>query len=115
MDELIRAIEEDNLAQNAHEVGTYLFSGLQDLQKKYPAIGDVRGKGLMIGVEFVGEAKAPDAGLVGRLFEETKKEGLLIGKGGIYGNVVRIAPPLNVSKSQVDDFLRIFDESLGRC
>jgi len=111
----IQTIEEDNLAQNAYEVGGYLFSGLQELQKKYPSIGDIRGKGLMIGVEFVGEGKSPDAALVGKLFEETKKEGLLIGKGGLYGNVVRISPPLNVSKSQVDDFLRILDESLGRC
>ena len=69
----------------------------------------------MIGVEFVGDNKSPDAALVGKLFEETKKEGLLIGKGGLYGNVVRIAPPLNTSKSEVDDFLKIIDLSLARC
>lgn len=111
----IQTIEEENLAQNAHEVGGYLRSGLESLQEKYPCIGDIRGMGLMIGVEFVGENKTPDAALVGRLFEETKREGALIGKGGLYGNVVRIAPPLTISKSEVDDFLRVMDAALARC
>ncbi len=111
----IQVIEEEKLAQNAHEVGGYLREGLLDLQKKYPVIGDVRGMGLMQGVEFVGENKAPDAEFVGKLFEETKKDGLLIGKGGLYGNVVRIAPPLNISKSEIDEFLHVFDAAIGRC
>lgn len=108
----IQVIEEENLAQNAHEVGVYLRSGLEDLQKKYSSIGDIRGKGLMIGVEFVGDNKTPDAALVGKLFEETKKHGLLIGKGGLFGNVVRIAPPLNITKTEVDDFLQVMDAAL---
>lgn len=111
----IQVIEEENLAQNAHEVGAYLREGLLDLQEKYPSMGDVRGMGLMQAVEFVGDNKTPDAGIVGQLFEETKKEGLLIGKGGLYGNVVRISPPLNISKTEVDDFIRIIDTALGRC
>ena len=49
------------------------------------------------------------------LFEETKKEGLLIGKGGLYGNVVRISPPLNISKTEVEDFIGMLDAALGRC
>ncbi|MCF6237928.1 MAG: aspartate aminotransferase family protein [Candidatus Marinimicrobia bacterium] len=111
----IQVIEEENLAQNAYEIGLYLREGLKDLQQKYPSIGDIRGKGLMLGVEFVGEHKSPDAALVGKLFEETKKEGLLIGKGGLYGNVLRIAPPLNIGKSEAADFLRILDLALERC
>jgi len=111
----IQTIEEDNLAQNAHELGGYLRAGLENLQEKYPAIGDVRGMGLMQALEFVGENKTPDAALVGRLFEETKKEGVLIGKGGLYGNVVRISPPLNITKSEVDEFLRVMDAALARC
>ncbi|KAA3613807.1 MAG: aspartate aminotransferase family protein [Calditrichaeota bacterium] len=111
----IQVIEEEKLAQNAHEVGGYLREGLLDLQKKYPAMGDVRGMGLMQGVEFVGENKVPDAELVAKLFEETKKDGVLIGKGGLYGNVIRIAPPLTISKSEVDDFIRVLDAALGRC
>ena len=111
----IQTIEEENLAQNAYEVGGYLRDGLLELQKKYPSIGDVRGMGLMLGVEFVGDNKTPDPEIVVRLFEETKKEGVLIGKGGLYGNVIRIAPPLNISKTEVDDFIHVLDPALSRC
>jgi len=111
----IGTIEEENLTQNVYEMGNYMKDGLLDLQKKYPAMGDVRGMGLMIGIEFVGQNKSPEPGLVNRLFEETKKDGLLIGKGGIYGNVVRVSPPLNITKVEINDFLSIFDAALGRC
>jgi len=111
----IQVIEEEELAKNAHEVGLYLKEGLLNLQKKYPAIGDVRGKGLMLGCEFVKENKVPDPQIVVNLFEEMKKEKVLIGKGGLYGNVVRISPPLNVSTSEVDDFIKVMDRALERC
>lgn len=111
----IDVIEEEQLAKNSALVGQYLRDGLEDLQKKYSSIGDVRGMGLMQACEFVKENKVPDPGIVGRLFEEMKKEGVLIGKGGLYGNVVRISPPLIVSKSEVDDFLKTMDLCLERC
>ena len=111
----IQVIEEENLAQNAYEVGQYLREGLEDLQKKYPSIGDVRGMGLMQACEFVKEDKVPDSQIVGKLFEEMKNERVLIGKGGLYGNVIRISPPLTVSKSEVDDFIQAMDNSLSRC
>ncbi len=110
----IEFMEEENLAQNSEEVGNYLREGLEDLQKKYTSIGDVRG-GLMQACEFVKDNKVPDGELVGKLFEEMKKEKVLIGKGGLYGNVVRISPPLTVTKSEVDDFIKAMDASLGRC
>lgn len=110
----IEVIEEDNLAANAHEVGSYLKDALFDLQKKYPVIGDVRGMGLMLACEFVKEEKQPDPAIVVQLFEEMKKEGVLIGKGGLYGNVIRISPPLNISKTEVDDFLKAMNISLER-
>lgn len=111
----IEVIEEENLAENAYEVGRYLKDGLLDLQKKYPSIGDVRGMGLMLACEFVKEKKEPDSEIVIRLFEELKKIGVLIGKGGLYGNVVRISPALTVTKSQVDDFLLALDSALEKC
>jgi 4-aminobutyrate aminotransferase-like enzyme len=111
----IEVIEEENLAENSYIVGQNLKEGLEDLQKKYPSIGDVRGKGLMLACEFVKENKVPDSALVVKLFEEMKKERVLIGKGGLYGNVVRISPPLNVTKSEVDDFIQAMDNSLTRC
>ncbi|MFC2084990.1 aspartate aminotransferase family protein [Bacteroidota bacterium] len=111
----IEVIEEDGLTENADEVGKYLRAGLDDLQKKYSSIGEVRGMGLMQACEFVKENKAPDAGIVVNLFEEMKKLGVLIGKGGLYGNVIRISPSLNVTKNEVDDFIRAMDLSLEKC
>jgi 4-aminobutyrate aminotransferase len=110
----IQVIEEENLADNAYEVGNYLRDGLEDLKGKYTAIGDVRGMGLMQALEFVGDNKTPDPVAVKNLFEEMKKEKVLIGKGGLYGNVIRIAPPLNITKSEVSDFLKCLDNSLSR-
>lgn len=111
----IQVIEEENLAQNAHEMGLILRDGLNSLKEKYPSIGDVRGMGLMQAMEFVGENKTPDAVTVGKLFEEAKEQNVLIGKGGLHGNVVRIAPPLNISKTEIDEFIRVMDNALAKC
>ena len=111
----IQVIEEENLAQNAHEMGLILRDGLNSLKEKYPSIGDVRGMGLMQAMEFVGENKTPDAVTVGKLFEEAKEQNVLIGKGGLHGNVVRIAPPLNISKTEIDEFIRVMDSALAKC
>jgi len=111
----IEVIEEENLAENSYEVGKHLREGLEDLQKKFSSIGDVRGLGLMQACEFVKEGKEPDGILVGKLFEEMRKLGVLIGKGGLYGNVIRISPPLNVTKSEVDDFIQAMDIALEKC
>ncbi len=114
----IAVIERDGLVENASRTGRRLREGLEKLQRKHPRIvGDVRGMGLMQGVEFVkdetAQDRAPNAPALARLFEETKKRGLLIGKGGLYGNVARISPPLTVSAAEVDEALRVLDESLG--
>ncbi len=109
-------IDEENLAANAASVGSYLRAGLEDLQKKYPLIGDVRGMGLMQALELVTdrESKTPAPVETARLLEAAREEGLLIGKGGLYGNVIRISPPLNIRKSDVDEFLRLLDASLAK-
>jgi len=111
----IEVIEEEMLADNSREVGNYLRDGLEDLQNKYPSIGDVRGMGLMQACEFVKDNKEPDSEIVVKLFEEMKKANVLIGKGGLYGNVIRISPPLTVSKSEVDNFLTVLDTALENC
>jgi 4-aminobutyrate aminotransferase-like enzyme len=80
---------------------------------KYPIIGDVRGMGLMQGMELVGEKKKPDAESTKRLMELTKNHGLLLGKGGTYGNVVRVSPALNVNKDQIDHALKVLDQSFS--
>jgi 4-aminobutyrate aminotransferase-like enzyme len=110
----IQVIEEENLVENARVMGDRLRDGLEGLKQKYPVIGDVRGMGLMQAMELVGENKKPDTESLKRLFEATKQHGLLIGKGGLMGNCVRIAPPLNVNKDQVDHALKVLDQSFAQ-
>jgi len=110
----IKVIEEEDLVENARVMGTRLREGLEALKEKYPVIGDVRGMGLIQGLELVGENKQPDPDAARRLLELTKANGLLIGKGGLMGNVIRITPPLNVSKDQVDQALKALDGSFSR-
>jgi alanine-glyoxylate transaminase / (R)-3-amino-2-methylpropionate-pyruvate transaminase len=114
----IAVMEEIDVRKRAAEMGALLRAGLDGLKKKYPkTIGDVRGLGLMQGLELVADETAQDRTpapeKAARLFEETKARGLLIGKGGLYGNVIRISPPLIVSAGEVDDALKTLDESLA--
>jgi len=109
----IEVIEEENLVNNAQVVGNYLRERLEELKEKHPLVGDVRGMGLMQGVELVREGKEPAKQEILQVFEATKRRGLLIGKGGLYGNVIRIAPPLNTSRADVDEAIRILDEAFA--
>jgi len=109
-------IEQEHLLEHVETVGKYLKTGLLDLQKDFPIIGDVRGMGLMLGVEIVSDpkAKTPDPQTVVKIFEETRKEGLLIGKGGLDGNILRIAPPMTVSKAQIESALEMLRKAFQR-
>jgi len=109
---VLECIETEKLMENARVVGDYLKSGLDDLKKSRSIIGEVRGKGLMLGVEFAGEGKAPLPGETSRIIEEAKNNGLIVGKGGLYGNVVRIQPPMIISKENVDTCLKIFQGAI---
>jgi 4-aminobutyrate aminotransferase-like enzyme len=110
----LEVIEEENLVENARVMGNRLREGLDALKEKYPVIGDVRGMGLMQGMELVGEQKRPDAEAAKRLMELTKTNGLLVGKGGTYGNVLRVAPSLNVNRDQIDQALKQLDHSFAQ-
>ena len=110
----IEVIESEGLVANAADRGRQLRDGLEGLREKYPLIGDVRGMGLMQAIEMVGPDKAPSPEAVARLFELTKRNGLLIGKGGLMGNVIRVTPALNVTSDQVDEALARLDRSLGQ-
>lgn len=111
----IQVIEEDRLMDNAHDVGTYFRARLLELQEKYPLIGDVRGMGLMQAIELVKDRKTkePAAEELSQFMEETRRRGLLMGKGGLYGNVIRLSPPLNIAKTDVDEAVRIVDQALA--
>lgn len=114
----LAVIEEEELARNAQVQGERLIEGLRKLQKRFPrTIGDVRGKGLMIGVEIVVDEahgdRTPNPALLGKVFEETKQRGLLVGKGGMFGNVFRVAPPLSVTADEIDEALAALGESFA--
>jgi 4-aminobutyrate aminotransferase-like enzyme len=111
----IEFIEEEQLLENADRVGSYFRGKLDELQQKYPVIGDVRGKGLMLGLELVKDrvSKEPAPTATTQLLERTRERGLLVGKGGLYGNVIRLSPMLNIGKTDVDEAVSILDKSFA--
>jgi len=112
---VIDLIEEDDLMTNCDVVGGYLQEKLKELQEKYPCIGEVRGMGLMQAMELVTDpvTKEPATALAVEVMEAARERGLLIGKGGVYNNVLRMAPPMNISKSDVDEAAAILAESFA--
>jgi 4-aminobutyrate aminotransferase len=112
---VIHLIEEEDLKRNAAEVGGYLRQKLEALKEKYPVIGDVRGLGLMQGLELVKdrETKEPAPQALLQVFEETKRRKVLIGKGGLYGNVIRTGLMLNATKDHVDELVTALDAAFA--
>lgn len=110
----IEVIEEENLLENVERVGGYFRKKLVELQEKHPLIGDVRGMGLMQGLELVKDRKSkePAPQETNQFMERCRANGLLIGKGGLFGNVIRLSPPLNIGEAQVDDAIGRMDKSL---
>jgi 4-aminobutyrate aminotransferase len=112
---VIKEIEDKDLKTNAKVVGDYFRSKLDELMDKHVWIGDVRGMGLMQGVEIVKDrdTKEPAPALLNQVFEGAKKRGVLIGKGGLYGNVLRIGPPLIAQKDHIDELIEALDKSFA--
>lgn len=104
-------VEEEDLLTNCETVGAYLREKLLALQQKYPLIGDVRGMGLMQALELVKDPQSKEYAPqeTSRVMEAARREGLLIGKGGQHGNILRISPPMNIAKADVDEFARLLD------
>lgn len=110
----VETILDEDLVQNSHDRGEELQAGLRDLQEQYPVMGDVRGRGLMQGVEFVRENKAHAPDLMNEFMETTKDAGILIGKGGLRNNVARIAPALNVTREEIQEGLGLIGEAVAK-
>ncbi|MCE9614671.1 MAG: aminotransferase class III-fold pyridoxal phosphate-dependent enzyme [Lentisphaerae bacterium] len=112
---VLDVIDRDGLQARALELGNHLLAGLRRLMDKHPAIGDVRGSGLMIGVELVKDraTKEPAKELTAQVFERVKELGALIGKGGLTGNILRITPPMCITRADVDFLLEVLDLALG--
>ncbi|MEP7246643.1 MAG: aspartate aminotransferase family protein [Gammaproteobacteria bacterium] len=107
-------LRDEALKDRARERGAQFMEGLRSLQKRFPALGDVRGRGLMIGIEMVrGSDRAPAPDLAKALEREVLKRGALISTTGAYGNVLRITPPLVIESNQVERAIGIIGEALS--
>ncbi len=110
----INYLEREKIAEKVTKKGAYLMGRLDALKKKHPIIGDVRGRGLMVGVELVKDkAKTPAADEAKAARNRCLERGLLIGLGGVFGNVLRLQPPLIISDNELEEVVSIMDKSLG--
>ena len=114
---VIDFIEERNLMANCTETGAYLRGRLEELRDRHEIIGDVRGMRLMQAIELVEDrqTKAPATNQTAMIMEAARENRLLVGKGGMWGNVLRITPPMNIGRADVDQFIELLDKSLAQC
>ncbi|MCX6622978.1 MAG: aminotransferase class III-fold pyridoxal phosphate-dependent enzyme, partial [Acidobacteria bacterium] len=111
---VIEIFEKERLEQNALRIGALMKARLEEIQERCPYIGDVRGRGLVMGVELVKDkaTKEPAPELMRKLIDVAAQNGLLIGSVGVFGNVVRVAPPLVITEAEAHESLDIFEKSL---
>jgi 4-aminobutyrate aminotransferase-like enzyme len=114
---VIDLIEEQNLMANCTETGAYLREGLEELKDKHEIIGDIRGMGLLQAIELVEDrqTKIPATAATAQVMEAARENRILLGKGGMFGNVLRFSPPMNIGRSDVDQFIDALDRSLAVC
>ncbi len=110
---VLEVIEREKLQQNALKIGNKLLVGLNKLKEKHNLIGDVRGKGLMLGIELVKDrqSKEPAKEECAQILETCKEMGLLLGKGGLWGQTIRFSPPMCVNKADADFLLEVLDRA----
>ncbi len=112
---VLEAIESDRLQENSLRLGAHILAGLEKLKSKHPIIGDVRGKGLMLGIELVKDrvTKEPAKAECARVLENARELGLLLGKGGLWGQTIRFAPPMCITLADADFLLAVLDEAIA--
>jgi alanine-glyoxylate transaminase / (R)-3-amino-2-methylpropionate-pyruvate transaminase len=112
---VLEVIEKENLQANSLKLGGYILAGLNKLKEKHKIIGDVRGKGLMLGIEMVTDraTKTPASAECAHVVETAKDLGLLLGKGGLWGQTIRFAPPMCLTQADADFLLAVLDEAFG--
>jgi len=113
---VLEVIENEKLQENSLKQGARIRDGLEKLKAKYPIIGDVRGKGLMLGVEMVKDPKTkePAKAECAAVLEHAREMGLLLGKGGLWGQTIRFAPPMCITSADADFIVEVFDAAFGK-
>lgn len=111
---VLRVIEDDRLMENARDLGAMLMKKLEELKGKYSIIGDYRGRGLMVGVDLVKDrsTKEPAFDEAARVAETAREKGLIVGRGGVFGNILRINPPLCIERHDIEFLAEVLDDSL---
>ncbi len=111
---VLDVIEDERLVANAAAIGAEIRAGVRELAARHPAIGDVRGRGLMIGVELVADpiGRTPDATLAARVQNGMRERGVLVGTTARAGNVLKIRPPLVVDRDDAALLLAVLEEAL---
>jgi alanine-glyoxylate transaminase/(R)-3-amino-2-methylpropionate-pyruvate transaminase len=112
---VLDVIDREKLQENAHKIGGRIFAGLERLRDKHSIIGDVRGKGLMLGIELVKDrgTKEPAKAETAQVLERAKELGLLLGKGGLHGQTIRFSPPMCVNEADADFLLAVLDQAFS--
>src|SRR5437588_207842 len=112
---VLEVLEREKLQENSLRLGDHILAGLEKLKAKHNIIGDVRGKGLMLGIELVKDrdTKEPAKAECAQVLEHCREMGLLVGKGGLHGNTIRFAPPMCISQADADFMLAVFDEAFA--
>jgi alanine-glyoxylate transaminase / (R)-3-amino-2-methylpropionate-pyruvate transaminase len=108
---VLEVIEREKLQQNSFKIGYRIMSGLNRLKEKYDLIGDVRGKGLLLGIELVKDrqSKEPAREECAQILESCKEMGVLLGKGGLWGQTIRFSPPMCINGQDADFLLEVLD------
>src|SRR5213082_1270388 len=112
---VLEVIEREKLQENALKIGNRILSGLNRLKEKYELPGDVRGKGLLLGIELVKDrqSKEPAKEECAQVMETCKEMGLLLGKGGLWGQTIRFSPPMCVNEQDANFLLDVLDRALA--
>lgn len=111
----IDIVTEEKMSENAMAMGARIVDGIEQMMHRHTIIGDVRGRGLLLGMELVRDRTSKEHAVeeAAKVMDRCKDKGVLLGKGGLHGNVIRIAPPLTITAEQVDRLLHVLDESLA--
>ncbi|MBW7908686.1 MAG: aminotransferase class III-fold pyridoxal phosphate-dependent enzyme [Kiritimatiellae bacterium] len=112
---VLEVIDDENLMERSRVLGDRFLAGLQKLHQKYSIIGEVRGAGLLVALEFVTDraTKEPNKAACTQVFERARELGALIGKGGLHGNIIRITPPMCVTEADIDFLLEVLEVAIS--